>query len=575
MPSRQIAFTDFASAAPLLISGHPVHEDFARLQAVVSLRAGQDVARLFAAPAQVGNGIAWSADLPGDVSRLDDLPEGRRQQVEAQLGTLLGRLTPMLEEPEAAALLSRALCLAGPDQILAIGDAPVLVGWGVAPPGTPTGPADLAARREAFLGPYIRRAEAATAAPAPTRAAAATAAPPPPPPAAPAVAAAGGAAMASAWNRWLIPAAILVAALFLLLGLWIGLRMLQARLDAEPREVALIDQAEARRALEVQRAETAAIEARIAEARQTLQGDVCVADPRVMPGLGPDRSAPVPPAALPPPAPGQQPFTGRLSDLLDQGVVIVVVRGQDGTGTGTGFFISPTDIVTNRHVIESGGQVFITNRALGRVQPAQVVAQTQNSDAGHPDFALLRLSQPAQVQPLALSTWAERRDDVTAAGFPDLVASSDPAYRRLLDGDATAAPQLVFSDGRINAVQDFGSGLKAVVHGAAISPGNSGGPLVDACGRVIGVNTFGRRSDNLPVVANYAQKTDSLVAFLAQAGVQLQPMTEACQPAAPPAAAAPAAAPGAAAPPAAPAEPASPAPPAAPAPAPAPAAPGR
>jgi S1-C subfamily serine protease len=257
------------------------------------------------------------------------------------------------------------------------------------------------------------------------------------------------------------------------------------------------------------------------------------------PRLGPDRAAPVPPAALPPPAPGRPRFEGRLADLLDQGVVLVIVRGADAIETGSGFFITPELIVTNKHVVESGGEVTAANRALGRAVPAEVVAGTPGSEVGTPDFAVLRVpTQP--VQPLGLTTTVGRLDEVIAAGFPGLVSSADPAYRALIQGDAAAVANLqpILSDGRISAVQPFPSGLQALPHSAQISPGSSGGPLVDGCGRVVGVNTFGRTSDSMPVTVSYAQKADSLAEFLRGNNIAPTVVTGACapQPSAPPAA---------------------------------------
>jgi S1-C subfamily serine protease len=61
-----------------------------------------------------------------------------------------------------------------------------------------------------------------------------------------------------------------------------------------------------------------------------------------------------------------------------------------------------------------------------------------------------------------------------------------------------------------------------------MSQGNSGGPLVDMCGRVIGVNTFVRQGNlrNL----NFALSTDGLIRFLAGTGVQPGVVSQACLP---------------------------------------------
>ncbi len=99
------------------------------------------------------------------------------------------------------------------------------------------------------------------------------------------------------------------------------------------------------------------------------------------------------------------------------------------------------------------------------------------------------------------------------------------------------------TDGLISAVQNLPSGLVVMPHTAAISRGNSGGPLVDRCGRVVGVNTFGFFNAEQGERVSYAQKVDSLLAFLAANNVTIAEVTGACTPApvAPAAAGAPAA----------------------------------
>jgi hypothetical protein len=97
-------------------------------------------------------------------------------------------------------------------------------------------------------------------------------------------------------------------------------------------------------------------------------------------------------------------------------------------------------------------------------------------------------------------------------------------------------------------VQQVGDNLTVLPHSADISAGNSGGPLVDNCGRVVGINTFVTRSSAFADRVKYAQKTDSLLPWLQQNGITVEQRAEACTPAVPGLPAAPPAAPPAATP---------------------------
>jgi S1-C subfamily serine protease len=590
MADRRLARTGLNGRVPFRLGTRSVQDDHARATAQLANLAGAEAASFFAAPVvTLGNGTAdgsvdWLTALPGDITPLAQLEGSARQAAEDRLRRILARLQPLLADQDVGAWLRRALVVPDAGAVQLVGGVPVLTDWGLAPPGLGETPAALERAMRGGLGSYLPAeapppaaatastgaatvAAATGTAAAATATAAATAPPPPPPPRV--VAPVAG----NPGNRFLVPAAIAVAAIFLALGIWIGARIVQEQLAARNNVARVVqDDAELRRAIDLQRQQNEALERRIADARGALEGNMCLATPGE-PRLGPDRAAPVPPTALPPPAPNQPRFEGRLAELLDQGVVLVIVRNAQSTGTGTGFFITPELIVTNKHVVESGGEITVASRALGRIVPAQLAAGTPGSDIGTPDFAVLRV--PVQpVQPLGLTTAVGRLDEVIAAGFPALVSSADPAYQALIQGDASAVANLqpILSDGRINAVQPFPSGLQALPHSAQISPGSSGGPLVDACGRVVGVNTFGRSSDRMPVTISYAQKSDSLAEFLRGNNLTATVLADACRPvpaaAAPPAgAAAPGAAPAATPPPtppaAAPAPVVAPAPPAA------------
>ena len=541
---RFILKTDLQGLEPVAVGGAAVLDADARLRALV----GPDRAALFAEPTVTwGNGrnagsVSWYAEAAGDPVPMSALPPARRAVVEQRLAADLAALAPLMADP----LLRGALVLAGPESILALDDRPVLTGWGLAPAGALRDPASRTQHLRAVYGaalPPALAAEAASAAepprpvapPPPPRAAAPP--PPPPPPVAPVAAAAPAArATGSAWNWWLLPVGLLVAIIFLGLGFWLGWQLISDRIAQQRLVAHVADEPRITEQITRQRATNDALRTEIEQARAALAGDVCRPGDFGLSPLTPPQITPVQPSAIPPPAPGQQAFQGTLIELLDQATVLVLgplANGQ-GVGTGTGFVVAPGIIVTNAHVVANldPARTYVVNRRLGRPRTVQVVAQTPDPAPGRTDFAILRLPPDAPaLSPLGLTRVASRLDPVIAAGFPQAIMQTDANFQALLDGNIQSIPELAVTDGLVSAVQNLPSGLVVMPHTAAISRGNSGGPLVDRCGRVVGVNTFGFFNAEQGERVSYAQKVDSLLAFLAANGVTVAEVTGACTPA--------------------------------------------
>ncbi len=533
MAPRFIGKTSLDGVQPLTIGGGSVHGQFARLREILQ-QAGPEAASLFAEPvvtpaSATGPGsVSWYADLPGDAEPLLQMPADRRSGPEARLRQALLRLQPVLADPAAGPLLRRALAVSDEASILAVGGLPLLTDWGLT--AQPVGSEEeQAARGSSWTARYLLADRVGV----PVAAAAAVPAAAPALPIAPRLA--PMATSRSAWDWALAPAALVTAALFLGVGLWAGARMVASRVAERPNAVNLLDERAAREAIDRQREQNTALEREIEARKRLLAGNVCAVDPAQVPRIGPDRGAAVQPNAIVP-APGQ-PFQGSLADLLTQAVVLIIAPGAngDGTATGSGFFIAPDLIVTNRHVVEEADQqaIMVTSKKLGRTTRVTVVAQTPNSEIGSPDVAVLRVEGVTGIQPLAFSTTAGSLDQVIAAGFPGLLLQSDEAFARLRRGDASAVPEVILTDGRINAIQSSPSGMKIMPHSAAVSGGNSGGPLVDACGRVLGINTFITANREQVVHANYAQKSDGVIAFLKQNSIVATDLTAPCVPGAP------------------------------------------
>jgi serine protease Do len=139
-------------------------------------------------------------------------------------------------------------------------------------------------------------------------------------------------------------------------------------------------------------------------------------------------------------------------------------------GLGTGFVVDGAGyIATNRHVIEGADEVFVTLESGERL-PATVVGQDERTD-----LALIKVDAPDSLVALGFgdSDRARVGDWVLAIGNPFG-----------LGGTATAG--IISARGR-----DIDSGLydDYIQIDAPINQGNSGGPVFNAAGEVIGINT--------------------------------------------------------------------------------------
>ena len=186
-----------------------------------------------------------------------------------------------------------------------------------------------------------------------------------------------------------------------------------------------------------------------------------------------------------------------LLDRADEALVRVVVATAAGRSYGSGFFVEERYVVTNHHVVQealsplSSARLFVIPHGAETEAPVDIVLHDARSD-----LAVLHYTGRASHAPLPLAaTTPNPLARVFAMGYP--VAVSDVAI-----GPTPSSTGLGFLsndpyDGQLGA-----GSVRVLQHSADINPGNSGGPLIDDCGRVLGVNTSSGATEARGTVAD-------------------------------------------------------------------------
>ena len=161
-------------------------------------------------------------------------------------------------------------------------------------------------------------------------------------------------------------------------------------------------------------------------------------------------------------------FLGALDELMEQVQPVLAMVGDRRGGVGAGILVGPGQVLTNYHV---AGHSRTLQVALDDEKPveARVVATDPNVD-----LALLQIPVNGH-KPAALSTEPPKPGElVFAFGHPW-------GQRNVLTGGVLSA--VTTARGRHGDVPI----LKADVQ---LAPGNSGGPLINSAGEVIGINAM-------------------------------------------------------------------------------------
>ncbi len=207
----------------------------------------------------------------------------------------------------------------------------------------------------------------------------------------------------------------------------------------------------------------------------------------------------------------------RADDISAAGrsvVRVVVVAFEDGEvadfGHGSGFAIAPNRIITNAHVVAIASQL-PEDVVVGVVPSEGSQSFRAHIVAVDParDLALIELDE-GSIPPISLYVGPiEDGSPVAALGFPGNV---DLATARSADDYINPLPP-TRSAGIFSNLRQI-NGISTLLHTANIARGHSGGPLLDPCGRVIGVNTLITRNENGDSAFGFAVANRELTAFL-------------------------------------------------------------
>lgn len=194
--------------------------------------------------------------------------------------------------------------------------------------------------------------------------------------------------------------------------------------------------------------------------------------------------APAVSVATPPPAEPAQPST----------------TADEFKSFGTGFFVtSAGHVVTNHHVVQGCDDILI-RRPADFSDRATVVASDKNND-----LALLRIDREVQnfapIQPTI-----RLGENIAAFGFP---------LSQVLSSNGN------FTLGNVTALTGLRDDSRFLQISAPVQPGNSGGPLLDGYGNVVGVVTSKLNAlaaiaatGDVPQNINFALRSATLLAFL-------------------------------------------------------------
>lgn len=198
---------------------------------------------------------------------------------------------------------------------------------------------------------------------------------------------------------------------------------------------------------------------------------------------------------------------------------VVMVEGEDGRlnkrqGAGSGVVITPAGHVVTNHHVAGRARHLVCRMPDGEEIDASLVGTDPLAD-----IAVIKLdlaSRRAGARPLAVAAFGDSDrvrvgDRVFALGSPAAVSQS--VTSGIVSNTSMVLPELFWFMRMKLDGEDVGELVRWIAHDAVIFGGNSGGPLVNAAGEIVGINEIGLGSLGGAVPGNLAKSVaDQLIA---------------------------------------------------------------
>ncbi len=185
-------------------------------------------------------------------------------------------------------------------------------------------------------------------------------------------------------------------------------------------------------------------------------------------------------------APGESVGSAVVTRVQNQLVDINTVLGEGGMAAGTGMVLTANgEILTNNHVIQGATSIQATDVATGRNYDASVVGYDEQGD-----IAVLQLDGASALPTVTLGTSAgvDAGNRVVTIGNAGGVGGTPPAQA----GVVLARDQAIQVEDDLDGAGESLSRLIEIR--GDLQPGDSGGPMIDQSGRVVGMDTAASQS---------------------------------------------------------------------------------